>query len=92
MPDNLRTLTLSGFPLGARCRACGRRNLVAAERLGAHDGNMTELRELRLVCSRCDGRDVEARIFRSQQQLDDFVAGLPETKIAPADPEGPAGA
>ena len=77
MPDNLRTLALSGFPLGALCRACGRRNLVDPKRLGAHEGSMTELRELRLVCSSCAGRDVEARIFRSQQQLDDFMAGVP---------------
>lgn len=75
MPENLRTLTLSGFPLGARCRGCGRRNLVDPKRLGAHDGSMKELRELRLVCSSCSSRDVDARIFRSQQQLDDFVAG-----------------
>lgn len=82
MPENLHSLTMSGFPLGARCRGCGRRNLIDPKRLDAHDGNMKELRELRLVCSRCSSRDVETRLFWAQQQLDDFVAGKSDTTPA----------
>jgi hypothetical protein len=49
--QNLHGLALSGFPLGVACTTCGHRALVAAAKVGARDGNMTEIRELRLRCT-----------------------------------------
>lgn len=72
MPANLRTLTLSGFPLGVEC-PCGRRVLVESRTLGAHDGNMKELASLKLKCSACGSRPKELRLFYSQKDVDDWI-------------------
>ena len=73
---NLHGLAMSGFPLGVACRTCGHRALINAAKVGARDGNMTEIRELRLRCTECDGTPFEGTIFSAQDQVDDFLAVL----------------
>lgn len=61
--ENLRTVQMSGQPLGVECRACRHRGLVplqAAERVAA--SNMTSVKSLPLVC-RCGSRDWLAVLF-----------------------------
>ena len=38
--------------------------------------NMTEIRQLKLRCSECDGTAFEGTIFSAQDQVDDFLAVL----------------
>jgi hypothetical protein len=47
-----------------------------AQKVGARDGNMTEIRELRLRCTECDGTAFEGTIFSAQDQVDAFLAVL----------------
>jgi DNA-directed RNA polymerase subunit RPC12/RpoP len=72
--QNLHGLALSGFPLGVACTTCGHRALVEAAKVGARDGNMTEIRHLKLRCTECDGTAFEGTIFSAQEQVDDFLA------------------
>jgi hypothetical protein len=79
MPPNLHTLWLSRLPLGVAC-GCGHRGLVEAAIVGARDGNMQELRTLKLRCQACGARDGwTATVFRRRDEVDAFVgspAGL----------------
>lgn len=59
---NLHTLDSYGGPLGVECR-CGRRALVPPEALGAHAGNMREIRRLKFVCRECGSREWRGFIF-----------------------------
>lgn len=77
MPTNLHSLANSGLPLGVRCISCGYRALVDPRRLDAHDGNMKELRRLRLVCSQCGGRSVDAVVFSTKMAADEFLPATP---------------
>lgn len=60
--QNLHTLDGYGGPLGVECR-CGRRALVPPEALGAHSGNMREIRTLRFVCRECGSRQWRGFLF-----------------------------
>ena len=53
--ENLHTLDCYGGPLGVEC-ACGRRAIVPAAALGAHPGNMRQIRSLPFVCRECGSR------------------------------------
>ena len=72
--QNLHGLALSGFPLGVACRTCGHRALLEPAKVGARDGNMTEIRLLKLRCTECDSTDFEGTIFSAQSEVDDFLA------------------
>ena len=74
--QNLHGLALSGLPLGVACTRCGHRALIEAAKVGARDGNMTEIRQLKLRCTECDGTAFEGTIFSAQSQVDDFFAVL----------------
>ncbi len=80
MPANLRTLALSGHPLGVEC-GCGHRALVEGKVFGAHEGNMKELADLRLKCTACGSRPKVVRLFYSQAQVDAFI-GAPIGRVA----------
>ena len=88
--QNLHGLALSGFPLGIACTTCGHRALVEAAKVGARDGNMTEIHQLKLRRSECDGRAFEGTIFSAQDQVNDFLAvvskggGRPDLSRKPA--------
>lgn len=72
--DNLHTLWHSHLPLGVTC-GCGHRALVDPATLGAHDGNMMELRILKLRCTACHARgDFTTTVFARQDQVDAFLA------------------
>lgn len=60
--QNLHTLATYGGPLGVECR-CGRRAIVPGEALGAHAGNMREIRTLPFVCRECGSREWRGVIF-----------------------------
>jgi hypothetical protein len=72
--QNLHGLARSGFPLGVACKTCGHRALLDHAKLDAFEGNMTEIRELKLRCVECDSTDFEGTIFSAQSQVDDFLA------------------
>jgi hypothetical protein len=48
--------------------------LRCIRKVGARDGNMTEIRHLKLRCTECDGTAFEGTIFSAQEQVDDFLA------------------
>ena len=79
-PANLRSLTLSGHPLGVEC-GCGHRALVEGKTLGAHEGSMRELDSLPLKCTACGSRPKELRVFYSQDQIDKWM-GTPIGRVA----------
>lgn len=73
MVENLHSLWHSHLPLGVEC-GCGHRALVDARTLGAHDGNMKELRSLKLRCTACRARgDFKATVFSRQDEADAFL-------------------
>lgn len=74
-PDNLHTVATSGHPLGVACKACGHRALVSHEALGAHSGNMKQVRALRLKCA-CGSREWEHKIFHTPEQVAAFLAPI----------------
>jgi hypothetical protein len=53
---NLHGLAMRGLPLGVACTTCGHRALLDGAKVGARDGNMTEIHQLKLRCTECDGR------------------------------------
>ncbi len=67
--ENLHSVARSGQPLGVEC-ICGRRVLLAQDKIGTHRGNMTELRELQkhLKCLGCGRRPKELRTFSTAEQ------------------------
>ena len=72
--DNLHTLAVYGQPLGLEC-GCGRRGLVAIDRLGARKGSMRLLSSLRFVCSRCGSRAWRGFLFVSREEAQAFLEG-----------------
>jgi hypothetical protein len=50
--------------------------LLDAAKVGARDGDMSEIRQLRLRCTECDGTAFESTIFSAQDQVDAFLAVL----------------
>lgn len=78
---NLHSLYMCGMhPLGVECLGCKRRALVPAERFGGCQGDMTELRSLRLVCSSCGGRDVASEVFIRAGDAEAWVERLVVSK------------
>jgi hypothetical protein len=72
--QNLHGLFLSGFPLGVACTTCAHRTLLDSAKVGAREGNMTEIRKLKLRCTECDGPKFEGTIFSARDRVDDFLA------------------
>lgn len=72
---NMHSVRITGFPLCVRCRSCGRRRALSADAIGARDGDMTMVRDVRLVCGGCGTRDVERFRARSQAIAVVFVDG-----------------
>lgn len=72
--ENLRTLSQAAA-LGVTCTACGRLVALQPEALGAHGGNMQEIRTLRLVCKACGSREWTYRVLQTIQSAAEFLAG-----------------
>jgi hypothetical protein len=69
-----------GGALGVYCVACKRRGIVSQQRLGAHRGNMKELRNIGLACTGCgihgDGnKEFQLFIVTSPQDAEEFLGG-----------------
>lgn len=64
--QNLHTLDSYGGPLGIECH-CGRRGIVSGKALGAHAGNMREIRSLPFVCRECGSRRWRGFIFTPEE-------------------------
>jgi hypothetical protein len=58
------------------CTACGHRVLVDAAKVCACDGNMIEIRALKLRSSECDGTAFEGTIFSAQDEVNVFLGVL----------------
>ncbi len=91
---NLHSAASHGQPLGAICLGCGKRGLLSLKRIGAHSGNIKNLHDLSLRCSRCGSRGVQLFLFFSATQAEAFeqgksameVHGLRHAGDAPDDP------
>lgn len=70
---NLHGLAGSGLPLGVTCTACRHRALVPLARIGAHIGNMKEVRSLKFRCSACRSSAWEPTIFHREAQMALFL-------------------
>jgi hypothetical protein len=56
---------------------CQHRSTIAPEKVGAHDGNMREVRTLKLKCSICGGRGFRAFVVPRKDWVDRFLAKAP---------------
>jgi hypothetical protein len=73
---NLHSLYMHDMhPLGVVCKACCRKVLVEAGKIGAEKGRMKELRTLRFVCSACGSRDWRGWLFVSAFDAACFLEG-----------------
>jgi hypothetical protein len=81
---NLHTLATRGHPLGVVCKACGHRALIQLDRLSAHQGNMQEVRSLRLKCAACEAREWEPTVFSRAEEVAAFLqpASIPTASTA----------
>jgi hypothetical protein len=79
--DNVRAAVLSRLPIGVECLGCRHRALVDLMKLGAHSGDMRELRNLRFTCADCGGKSVRASIFATQQQVLAFMPDDPADTV-----------
>lgn len=75
--ENLHTLDCYGGPLGVEC-ACGRRAIVPAAALGAHSGNMREIRSLLFVCRECGSRQWTGFLFGPDEDWLAWARSMPE--------------
>jgi hypothetical protein len=57
------------------CRYC-HKGLISAERSGGCKGDMTELRNLGLVCQPCGSRDRETKVFLRANEAEAWLEGL----------------
>jgi hypothetical protein len=74
--QNLHGLAMSGFPLVSPARPAAIARYSRRPRSAPRDGNVTELRLLKLRCTECDGTQFEGTIFSAQDQVDAFLAVL----------------
>jgi ribosomal protein S27E len=70
-PANFRALALSGNPLLIRCRGCGHRAVIAAERIGASPHSMESIETPRFSCEVCRGHDIERKITYGAPTVED---------------------
>jgi hypothetical protein len=72
---NLHSLANSGQPLCVHCLTCGHRAALPPDEWAPSQGNMTEVRSLKLKCSLCLNKNVEAFVVHSEQTVAHFLAG-----------------
>lgn len=71
---NLRAVSQAAA-LGVACSACGRRAALDPEVLGAHEGNMQEIRSLRLSCRGRGSREWTYKLLQTVESAAAFMAG-----------------
>lgn len=74
---NLHSVGNTRLPLGVTC-ACGRKTAVPLHRLGQLEGNMHNVKTLKLKCQACGSRDWKAALFITMREVEDFI-GRPLT-------------
>ena len=74
--QNLHGLAMSGFPLVSPARPAAIVRYSRRPRSAPRDGNVAEIRLLKLRCTECDGTQFEGTIFSAQDQVDAFLAVL----------------
>jgi hypothetical protein len=75
---NLRSVYMTGQPLGVECMQCQHRAALAHDKIGARAGNMKGVRELSFKCTACGSVANTLYLFHNQDEVDDFMAGKPE--------------
>lgn len=75
MPLNLHSLAGSRHPLLVACNRCSHRASITGEQLGAHEGNMKELRHLKLHCAKCGARNYRLFLVHSAAHVEQFMSG-----------------
>ena len=60
---NLHTVAVSDGVLCVHCKACGHRAALDKDGLRNSRGNMTQLRDLRLRCEKCEARGTALKEF-----------------------------
>jgi hypothetical protein len=65
LPPNLHSAWSHGHPVGIECTAatCRHRALLPLDTIGARAGNMKYIRDLRLRCTKCGGREFNVALF-----------------------------
>lgn len=71
---DLHDVWRSGVPLGVACNHCLHRALLQCETIGAHEGNVKPVDQLRLRCRKCGRRDYETVIFLDRRGAKKFMA------------------
>ncbi len=73
---NLHTVYMYGGTLCIRCKSCDHRAAFDKTTYRhIHEGNMTQLRELKFRCRKCAGTDVEKIIPFNLNEAKRFLAG-----------------
>jgi hypothetical protein len=80
--DNGRSAAFQGCPIGVAC-SCGHRALVPLETIGAHDGDMRRLHDLRFTCSQC-GRRGSLQLWFMTSDRDEASFLHPDLRPDPA--------
>lgn len=76
MLANLHTVAMSDCrTLCVRCASCGHRGALGPDVLPIHRGNMRELVDLKLRCTKCGGRDIVHYLPFDHAEVRDFIAG-----------------
>jgi hypothetical protein len=57
---------------------CQHRAALAHDKIGAHSGNMKEVRTLSFKCTACGSVANRLYMFHNQGEVDDFLAGKAE--------------
>ena len=73
LDPNLHSVWCSERPLCVMCRRCLHRALLSHEQIGAFQGNMKRLKDLKLVCSKCSSRSVVTKIAITDADIKRFM-------------------
>jgi hypothetical protein len=76
--DNLHSVHSTLQPLGVECMQCQRRAALTHDKIGAHAGNMREVRTLSFKCTACGSVANTLYMFHNQGEADAFLAGKAE--------------
>lgn len=76
LPPSLHQAWTHGHPVGIECTqpACRHRALLPLDTIGAHRGNMTYIRDLRLKCTQCGGREFNVALFSRMGEPEAWLA------------------
>jgi hypothetical protein len=73
--DSLRTLAVSGHPLGVYGNHCRHQITPEHEQLDARQGDMRSPKSLEFVCKSCGSDDVVLYLYSNRSEVDNFLYG-----------------